>query len=341
MVTSLSSYAIEPDGGPMKIHVRVTSVWLTLSFAACMAQAPGHVLNFTDKLPQRAPVAMREIRVLTRVDKAVEEEDQSQGNSHPGKENSGIVKSRSRDDLYWVHNDSGDDPKIYPIHSNGDDYAQSRYSQDLGVTIAGAINVDWEDITTDRSGNLIIADLGNNANDRRDLVLYIVPEPSPKAGRTTFLKRYFVRYPDQDSFPAPRDSFNFDCEGVFTVGDQIYCFSKNRSDRNATLYRLDDPKSDSINTLTKLETIHLNGQVVGADASVDGLRLVVITYDSIWIFERASEQHSFFEGGVLWAPYQGNQVEAVCFGESGIIKMIDEVSGSLFEVDEYELTRLR
>jgi hypothetical protein len=309
--------------------------------AISWAQDAGQVRSFADHLPARDPVKMREIRRLTRADAAVQEENQVQGNSYPGKENSGIVKSRTREDLYWVHNDSGDDPKIYSIHANGEDYTQSRYAGNLGVMIAGAINVDWEDITTDASGNLIIADVGNNGNDRRDLVFYVVPEPSPKAGRTTFLTRYFVRYPDQVSFPASREQFNFDCEGVFTVGNTIYCFSKNRSDRNTTLYRLDDPKPDAINTLTRLETIHLNGQVVGADASVDGLRLVVITYDSIWIFERTSQQESFFEGGVLWAPYQGNQVEAVCFGEPGILKMIDEVSGTLYEVDESNLTRLR
>ncbi|MGE3776870.1 MAG: hypothetical protein AB7F89_06790, partial [Pirellulaceae bacterium] len=191
------------------------------------------------------------------------------------------------------------------------------------------------------SGNVIVADVGNNRNDRRDLVLYVIPEPSPQAGRTAFLRRYFVRYPEQQAFPPDREHFDFDCEGVFTIGDAIYCFSKNRSNRWTTLYRLDNPRPDEVNTLTKLETVDLHGQVVGADATPDGKRLVVITYTAIWLFERDSQEQPFFTGRVSWAPYQANQVEAVCFADANTLKMVDEVTGTLYDVQIADLTRIR
>jgi hypothetical protein len=278
---------------------------------------------------------------LTRSKAPYEETNQESGNSFPGKENSGIVKSRQFSDLFWVHNDSGDDPKIYPIRSSGEDYRSARYAGDLGVTIASAINVDWEDITVNASGQIIVADIGNNRNDRRDLVLYVIPEPSPDAGRTTVMKRYFIRYPEQTAFPPPASEMNFDCEAIFTVGDTIYLFSKNRGNKLTSLYRLDNPKPDEINKLTYLETLDLNGQVVGADASEDGKRLVVITYADLWSFERASTNESFFSGRVSWAPYKGDQVEAVCFAGEESVFLIDEVSGTLFTAELNELTQLR
>jgi hypothetical protein len=305
---------------------------------------PAHeakVVRFVEQLPKREPISLRVIRALTRSKASFEETNQESGNSFPGKENSGIVKSRQYPDLFWVHNDSGDDPKIYPIRASGEDYRSARYAGDLGVTIATAINVDWEDIAINASGQIIVADVGNNRNDRRDLVLYVIPEPSPDAGRTTAIKRYFIRYPEQTAFPPPAGDMNFDCEAVFTIGDTIYCFSKNRGNKLTSLYRLDGPQSDEVTTLTLLETLDLNGQVVGADASEDGKRLAVITYRDLWLFERASTRDSFFNGRVAWAPFKGDQVEAVCFASPHTVFMIDEVSGTLYFAELNELSQLR
>jgi hypothetical protein len=299
------------------------------------------VLNLVELCPKREPITRKQVRVLTRSSEDYAEENQTQGNSFPGKENSGIVKSRTTDNLFWIHNDSGDEPKIYPIRANGEDYKVTRYAGDLGVTIAGAINVDWEDITVDDLGNVIVSDLGNNRNDRRDLVFYIIPEPNPSAGRSTFIKRYFVRYPEQTSFPAPKENFNFDCEGVFTINNVIYCFSKNRSDSLSTLYRLDNPEEGKQNVLTSLETINVGGQVVGADASADGKKLVLISYKSIWLFERNSLEESFFTGTIHYAPYEAEQCESVCFADDQTLKMIDEVTGILFDVNIADLTKIR
>ena len=123
----------------------------------------------------------------------------------PAKENSGIVKSRQWPDVFWMHNDSGDEPRVYAVRRDGTVYPSDRYgTEQPGTLIGGAINVDWEDITVDNRGHLIVADSGNNYNDRRDLVLYVLPEPSPAAGRTTWIRRVFFRYPDQVQFPAPQ-----------------------------------------------------------------------------------------------------------------------------------------
>lgn len=300
-----------------------------------------NVVNLVELCPKRDPIARKQVRALSRSSEEYAEENQTQGNSFPGKENSGIVKSRTLEDLFWLHNDSGDEPKIYPIRGNGEDYKVTRYAGDLGVTIAGAINVDWEDITVDDSGNVIVSDLGNNRNDRRDLVFYVIPEPNPSAGRSTFIKRYFVRYPEQSSFPAPKENFNFDCEGIFTINNVIYCFSKNRSNSLSTLYRLDNPEEGKQNVLTALETIDVGGQVVGADASADGKKLVLITYESIWLFERNSLEESFFTGTIHYAPYEAEQCESVCFADDKTLKMVDEVTGNLFDVKIEDLTKIR
>ena len=258
----------------------------------------------------------------------------------PVKENSGIVKSRQFADLFWMHNDSGDEPRIYPIHRNGANYEDTRYGDESGVLIGGAINVDWEDIAVDAAGHVIVADVGNNENDRRDLVLYYLDEPAPTAGRTTFRKKVFIRYPDQHDFPASRHDFNFDCEAVFTVGNTVYLLSKNRSNQDTKLYRLDDPNPDITNTLTLLGSFDVRGQAVGADCTADGHRLAVLTYTGVWLFERDTSEQNFFDGHVSWAPFPERDAEAICFADDHTLLIADETLGELYEVQIDDLTKL-
>ncbi len=121
------------------------------------------VLRFVEEYPKRPPVTLKKIRALTGVEYGTAEGPSGSTAPHgsfPGHENSGIVRSRQFPDLYWLHNDSGDEPRVYPIHGDGTDYQSARSSDRMGVLLGAAINVDWEDITVNESGQLIVCDLG-------------------------------------------------------------------------------------------------------------------------------------------------------------------------------------
>ena len=79
-------------------------------------------------------------------------------------ESSGLVFYN--DTLLITHNDSGDKPMLYFINLKGKLVGQ--------VLVENATNTDWEDLCMDDKGNLYIADIGNNNNDRRDLKIYKV-----------------------------------------------------------------------------------------------------------------------------------------------------------------------
>ena len=244
---------------------------------------------------------------------------------------SGIVRSKSDKNVFWVHNDSGDQPRVFAIDSMGQFYQSDRYKNREGITIAGATNVDWEDITMDNKGNLVIEDSGNNTNDRHDLVLYVIPEPSPVASNTTFLKKLFFKYPDQKTF-SPKVDFNYDSEAIFFADGKFHILSKDRMDTNTRLYRMDEEKTDEVNTLTLLDKFNIGGKVTAADASEDGNRIVVITYKDIWIFERTSPTGSYFNGKISWLPVIAPQIESVCFKDANTLWLVDEETAEIFEV---------
>gem|GEM_PF-427082 len=264
----------------------------------------------------------------------------------PGKECSGIVRGRNWKNTYWTINDSGDEPRLYAIDGKGVNYLKSRSDNTTGVLLGGAINVDWEDIAVDDSGNVIVCDVGNNRNDRRDLTLYIVPEPSPVASRASVPHKRLLRYPDQDRFPASEKDFNFDCEGVFTIADDIYLVSKHRAGEEARIYKL--PGTNTVQSVGPAEMLEPfarlvpSGQVTGADASPDGLQLVLCTYDQIWLFGRNSVNQSWFEGSLSHGRFLSPQIESICFDEKGDgLVLADEKTGQLLHLPTNALTVVR
>jgi hypothetical protein len=308
----------------MKLPVLVISL-LGLLPAPLFSAAPAALV-----LPEMAPVKLTPLAKLE--------------GSAGSKEISGLVASRQWPDVFWAHNDSGDETRIYPVGRDGKLKKSARTADAPGVLVAGVINSDWEDIAVDASGHVIIADVGNNSNGRRDLALHYVLEPEPTVGFAGLLKSVYFRYPEQKTWPAARDDFNYDSEGIFTKGDTVYIITKRRSDSLTRLYRLDDPKPGVVNNLTPLGDFDVRGRTTASDASPDGRRLVITTYDAIWLFEaKTPGGDDWFEGSIWWLPFTGAPgAEAVTFdGPDTILIGAEEGNGHLYAVPVSSLKKVR
>lgn len=256
----------------------------------------------------------------------------------PIKEASGLVKSRMWDNVFWTHNDSGDEPRIFPITRRGQIIKPDWMENYSGIRISDAVNVDWETITTDDQGNLYIGDVGNNSNTRRDLKFYMIREPYPAETVTTSVvsEIRFV-YPDQDTIPPQK--LNFDAEATFWKDGYLYLFTKHRSDLFTKLYRLKAADTQKIITATLLGKFNIRGQVSGADLSQDGRKLAVLTDNAIWLFEIPETSDNFFNGKISWLPIQAKQCEAICFDEDLLIILNEQ--RELFKVKVTDLTVIR
>jgi hypothetical protein len=262
----------------------------------------------------------------------------------PLDEISGITRS-SYPGVFWVHNDSGDSARIFGVDLEGnvifpaflrDQYATTPFP---GLTVLGASNVDWEDITQ-HGGMLYIGDIGNNGNARRDLGIYVLAEPNPRATtETRALKFLPIRYPDQHAFPA--EQWHFDAESLFVDDGKLYLITKHRRpgrinewEPGAKLYRLDTEYTDRKNELTYVGTHERLTLATGADLSPDGERLAVISYPALWVFERPAEGDNWFEGRARWLPLnflRTRQVEAIAWVDDETLVFANE-ERDLFEV---------
>ena len=247
---------------------------------------------------------------------------------------SGIVKS-ARGDFYWVHNDSGDSPRLFAIDGEGTPLKPSWMPIDLadwpGHAIDNATHFDWEDIAL-ADGVLYVADVGNNGNARRDLGVYVVNEPDPFAiPKMRALKYLPVRYPDQDD---PGDVWHFDCEGVFVADGALYFLTKHRQSRQigegapgTKLYRLDTHHTDAENVLTLVGRREDVSQVTAADMSPDGNRLAVATYSTLWLFDRPPDGDDWLSGKA-WRldldTSQAKQLEALAWQDASSLLLTNE-----------------
>jgi hypothetical protein len=185
---------------------------------------------------------------------------------------SGLAQSRTNPGVFWVHNDSGDEPRVYAV---------SRSGAWLGsYTLAGATAVDWEDMAigpaADERSYLYLADIGDNAGRRPAVRVYRVREPivdadqSPVAATLSFVTTYGFVYDD-----GPRDAEGF---MVDPLTSDFFIVSKREAEGNG-LYRSVSPSDSRMNTLERVGKFSVTG-TTGADISPDGLQVLIRRYSS-------------------------------------------------------------
>ena len=263
----------------------------------------------------------------------------------PLDEISGLVRSRWQENVWWVHNDSGDSPRLFAIDSTGAVHVAPWHAGDYaagvgadssdkplwpGVQLGAAAHIDYEDLAVDDS-TLYLGDIGNNGNARRDLGIYVIPEPFYYDRRSRPLTYLSIAYPDQETFPA--QEWHFDAEALFAHRDSLYLLTKHRKGQQINtpaagtkLYRLDTEHPHQVNVLTKIDTHSTIPPPTAAAVSPSGDRLAVTSYGSVWIFPRP-------EGGrwlsteprrIQVSEERAEQIEAVTWDDPNTLRLANE-----------------
>lgn len=132
---------------------------------------------------------------------------------------SGLVSWQ--DSLLIAINDSGNSAEVFFLSEDGRIMKRTILIQQQ--------NTDWEDLTMDDKGNLYIADVGNNLNNRRDLSILKVSIEQLYNTDSTRAEKLCFSYEDQVAFPPSKEQFRFNCEAIFWKNDSIFLITKNES----------------------------------------------------------------------------------------------------------------
>lgn len=254
------------------------------------------------------------------------------------KEVSGIHLTKNSD-LIWTIEDSGNANVVYGISAAGE------VVETIQVDVT---NTDWEDITSDTTGNLYLGDFGNNDNDRKDLCIYKINASDVKNGEIKTAYKVAFNYPQQTEFPPKKKELFYDCEGFFEHNGFFYLFTKNRSkgfDGTTFLYKIPNKEGNHNAVLMgKFVTCpNFNScAITSAAISQDGQKVVILSHDQLWLFEKY-QNDDFLTGTVTQLKLDDNtQKEAVCFKDNETLLIADEkdkhTGGKLYQ---YSIQKLK
>lgn len=195
-------------------------------------------------------------------------------------ESSGLAASKCQPNVFWTHNDSGDDAFIFAIDGKG---------ASLGTyKIPNAKNVDWEDIdefkTADGKCVLYLGDIGNNSEKREEMTIYAVAEPKVSGADESSNRKNPVETASAQAikFVYPDSHHNAETLMIHPKTGDIYVLSK-RLDGASGIYKLKSGYDLRVtNKLEKIGELSVpaipNGYLTGGAISPDGKRLVVCDY---------------------------------------------------------------
>jgi hypothetical protein len=228
-------------------------------------------------------------------------------------ESSGLACSPSQSGVFWTHNDSGDDARIYAFDSAGSNLGSCR--------LEGVQAYDWEDMvsfTWDGKRYLLVCDVGNNGRAAAVQILYVVEEPSIDSKRGVAVEKIPVL---QTIYYSYEDDHR-DCEAVAVdPTDRTLLFVTKERDVASYVYAMAWPKSDPTRAFVarRIGKLHLT-LVTAMDVSPDGRRAVVLTYGNAYEYVRRPGEdwaHAFSRAPREIVMPMRVQGESICYGQDG------------------------
>lgn len=202
------------------------------------------------------------------------------------REASGLARSHRNNDHLWLINDSGDEPRLFLIQSDG---------QSLGeYTVEQTQNRDWEDLSSfelNKRAYLLIADVGDNRAKHETIKIHIVEEPKD-LNQNRVIPEWTIT--------ATLEGGPTDIESVFvdSIEQNIYLLSKRRIPSELFVLPL---KSNTQAVAKRVGTVAnipatsepgndnnllFGSQPTSMDISPDHQQVVVLTYNNMYLYRR-------------------------------------------------------
>lgn len=196
-------------------------------------------------------------------------------------EASGIQRSLLVDGIYYIHNDSDNEPVVYVSDSSGN-VAGS-------ITVSGAASIDWESIggmLRDGVPSLLVADIGDNREDQNPELL-LMEEPAIDELEPGF-----------DIAVSPRiitmsygDGLSYNAEALYVDGDNdtVVVLTKDGDAASSQSIWKGSLSSGLIDGSLVLQyggdigitSVGVSTAITGADINPAGREIAVLTYGSI------------------------------------------------------------
>lgn len=230
-------------------------------------------------------------------------------------EASGIASSKVNRGMFWIHNDSGDEARIFLIDNKGH----------LKVTVhfKDLKNRDWEDIAVGPGPEkgvsyVYIGEIGDNLGIHKHKYIYRVEEPDLK--KAIRLNRRDTTVSSVDSIKFELSDHARDAEALMIdpTTKNLYVISKR--DPEVNVYILPYPQSTTSSTTARIAMQLPYTQIVAADISSNGKEVLIKSYKDVfyWRKEKKESLEELLKKEPKHLPYAVEpQGEAITFDRSG------------------------
>lgn len=223
------------------------------------------------------------------------------------KEVSGMIASHGNPGMFWVHNDSGNDPEVYLVDTS----LEIRMTCQVGEVE----NRDWEDIAIGPGPEpgksyIYLGDIGDNESQYEYKYIYRFEEPRLREGAVKITLNSF-------------DTFTFRLEGkrkdtetliIDPHSKNLYIISKR--EQPVWLYELRYPQSLK-DTLVAAKVASLPfKQIVAGDVRPDGKQILLKNYEHVyyWRSDDAVSVAELLQEAHFEVPYEvESQGEAIAW----------------------------
>ncbi|WP_109298738.1 SdiA-regulated domain-containing protein [Aquimarina sp. AU474] len=228
------------------------------------------------------------------------------------------ITSLSKNQLFAI-NDSGNENILFQLNQEGEIIAE--------IKIPGTKNIDWEDLAYDHENNIYIGDFGNNANDRKNLVIYKV---SGILSNQIAVSEIRFSLEDQKKFPPKKKNLNYDIEAFIYADESFYLFTKNRSSKfkgTTKLYKLAaTPGTHTAKIIGTYNTCNDSSDCFITSATINKTKdkIALLTYNKLFIISDF-QIDNVFEGSIQKIRLgHYSQKEGVCFKNDSVVFITDE-----------------
>ncbi|MDF2739106.1 MAG: hypothetical protein K0S88_472 [Actinomycetia bacterium] len=213
-------------------------------------------------------------------------------------ESSGLALSRRHPAVLWTHNDSGDEPRLYAVGSEGRTLAT--------LTLAGVEARDWEALAAGRDDRgrpaLFVGDIGDNQGVWPEVSVYRVPEPARLRDATVPAVRYRLRYAD-----GSRDA---EALLIDPRSNRLYVATKDVA--GGALYRAPSRlRTDQVNVLLRVAKVP--PVVTDGAFTPNGQAFVLRDYQAAYVYAAPGRRVGSLE---LPLQFQGESITVTADGRS-------------------------
>jgi len=237
-------------------------------------------------------------------------------------EASGLAISRTVNDAVWMHNDSGDVPRLFLVGLDG---------VSIGiVNVKGVTAFDWEDVCSfEMNGEswLLVGDIGDNARKRSvtspTCQLLLLKEPKLKPGESTVKPtEVSIEVFRTISFQFPDEPYDCESLAVDTATNTILLVTKS-APTTCAMYSLplNLTQGEEIAKAQRVTSISATF-ATAMDLSPDGRRLAIVNmFGGVMLTRSDPKKDSWADASInalttLKLPNR-KQGESVCFTADG------------------------